>query len=217
VSYHVFDRLLGFPTQHLFSFIDYCGTHRDVSIPAWPVDLVERLQLVFCNESLHQFSHTARRAGAYVEHAESVYVFGERLFECDPVCFHEVDHMDLVPQTSAVLGVIVLPEDREFGQLADRHLLDVRQQVVWNPVGIVAEQTLFVVANHVEVPQHHPRERFIRGAVVSNDVFPLLLGAAVHVVRIKRVGFSALGIFSINTCGRGEYQVVDLEFVAKCE
>eukprot|EP00962_Isochrysis_galbana_P007957 scaffold2169_cov54-Isochrysis_galbana.AAC.1 len=55
--------------------------------------------------------------------------------------------------TGAVMRGVVVPEDAELVALADRHLLYVRHQVVWDAFGILAYQARLMRSHRVEVAE----------------------------------------------------------------
>ena len=61
--------------------------------------------------------------------------------------------MDVIPHAGSVVRIVIVAENRQMGQLADRHLSDVRHKVVRDTVRILTDPAAFVRADGVEVTE----------------------------------------------------------------
>ena len=91
--------------------------------------------------------------------------------------------VDVVADAGAVGGGIVVPEHGEMWSLAHRHLLDVRHQVVRDPLRVLADLARLVRAHRVEVPQQDDVPRRVGLVDVLEDVLDEELRPPVRVGR----------------------------------
>ena len=75
--------------------------------------------------------------------------------------------VDVVADAGAVGGGIVVPKHGEMWSLAHRHLLDVRHQVVRDPLRVLADLARLVRAHRVEVAQQDDIPRVVGAVDVS--------------------------------------------------
>ena len=97
------------------------------------------------------------------------------------VSLGQIHHVDVVADTRAVGGIVVVAEDVEEGTAARSHLGDVGEQVIGDALGILTHETRLVGAHGVEVAQdaHRP----VGGGLVDvgQNALDHLLGLAVGV------------------------------------
>lgn len=88
-------------------------------------------------ESMDHFEDRSRTAGAEVVDIEA----GFKPMNGGEMAFREVYYMDIIAETGAVFGFVVIAENVEFGELAGSNFHDIGHEVVWDAVGVFAEKT----------------------------------------------------------------------------
>ena len=87
--------------------------------------------------------------------------------------------MDVVAHARPVGGVVVVAEHLQSRALADRHLADVRHQVVGRAPRVFADQPAFMCAHRVEVAQQCDAPTGVGPLDIAQDVLAHQLGGAV--------------------------------------
>ena len=95
----------------------------------------------------------------------------------------QIHNVDVIPDTCAVRGVVIVAVDLDMIQLAGCHLCHIRHQVVGDAVGVLAQQTAHVCADGVEIPQRHRREVGVSRTDIPQDLFDHHLGIAIGIGR----------------------------------
>ncbi len=121
----------------------------------------------------------------------------------------QIYHVDIVADTGAVMGLVIIPVDVQIRALALRHLRDVGEQVVGNPLRILADEPRRMRADRVEVPQERNTPRGIRPVQIAQNALNHLFGLTVWVGCFSQpVGFPDRDALrrAVHRCGRTEYQ-----------
>ena len=105
VTAHIHEGLFGLPAQNLCTLGRIGIAGGDVTGTAVN-DLVGQLQTVGLVEGLDHIQHGIANAGAQIEHFTAL-VFVNILNGCN-MALSQVHHMDVIPHTGAVMGVIVI-------------------------------------------------------------------------------------------------------------
>ena len=93
----------------------------------------------------------------------------------------KVHDVDIVADAGAVRRVVIVSEDTEAYQLAHCNLGDIGQQVVRDPLRVLADPSGRMGADGVEIPEQHDVPLRIRRVQVREDLFQHGLGAAVGI------------------------------------
>ena len=93
----------------------------------------------------------------------------------------QIHYMDVVPNTRAVRGRVVVAEDIETLAAAHGHLANVWHEVVGAPLGILADQTAFMGADRVEISQKGDPPIRIGDINVLKNLFDHELGVAIRI------------------------------------
>ena len=108
----------------------------------------EQLNLL---EGMYDVQHTVAGAGTQIENFATGVVCN--IFDSHHMALGKVYHMDIVPYTGTIVGVVVVAVDTQILPSANGNLGDVGHQVIGNTPRIFADFTAFVGANGVKVPQ----------------------------------------------------------------
>ena len=127
----------------------------------------------------------------------------KHIFYCAQMSVRKVADVDIVPHARAVGGIIIVTENAQPFKLADCYLTDVRQKIVRNTVGVLADKSRRVRADRVEIAQQRDRPLVVGGVNVFEYLLDHQLGVAVG---IGRAGGHILnvryGIYrSVDCCG----------------
>ena len=69
------------------------------------------------------------------------------------MAYSQIDPMDIIADPGSVRRCIVVAENRELGQLTNRHLRYIRYQIIENTIGIFAYPTAFMGADRIEITE----------------------------------------------------------------
>ena len=100
-------------------------------------------------EGLNHLKDRGRMAGTEVVSSEA----GLQAVDGGKMATGEVDNMDEITLAGAVGGVVIVTEDAELGEFAGGDFHDVGHEVVWDAVGILAEEAGCVIADRVEIAE----------------------------------------------------------------
>ena len=127
--------------------------------------------------------------------------------------------VDVVADAGAVGGGIVVPKHGEMWSLAHRHLLDVRHQVVRDPLRVLADHPRRVRAHRVEVAQQAHVPLGPRRGEVAEDLLVEELRVAVRVRRPRReaLGHGHRRRIAVHGRRRREDDVADAGVVHRLE
>ncbi|MCY1546973.1 hypothetical protein D9M68_830040 [compost metagenome] len=97
--------------------------------------------------------------------------------------FGQIDHMDVVTNPRTVLSGVVVSENRKLLKLPDRHLANVRQEVIGDSVGVFTNQPTFMGTHGIEVPQQCNAPAGVGVCEIAQQLLDHQLRAAVRVCR----------------------------------
>ena len=123
----------------------------------------------------------------------------------------QIHHMDIVAHAGAIRGGVVVAKDVHFFQLADRHLGDIRHQVIGDAVGVLTDEAGLVGADGVEVAQQRHIQAGISLADILQDTLGEGLGGAVGVgggTHREVLGNGHAGGVAVDGGGRAEHEVL---------
>ena len=89
--------------------------------------------------------------------------------------------MDVVPDTGAVMGVVVISVDTQEFPAAHRHLGDVGHQVIGNAPGVLTDAAGCVGTDGIKIPQQSNAPLAVGMGHAGEDLFRHVLGPAVGV------------------------------------
>ena len=69
------------------------------------------------------------------------------------MAFGQVDDVDVISDAGSIDGLVIVSEDTEEWELANRNLSDVWHEVVWKAVWIFAKKARWVATDWVEVSE----------------------------------------------------------------
>ena len=120
------------------------------------------------------------------------------------MAFGEVNDVDVVADTGAVDGVVVVAVDADEFASADGDLGDVGEEVVWCAAWVFADEAAWVGADWVEVAQDCYVPVVVRDAVVTQDLFDhkLCLPVRVSNANANTTGFGEWKCFRVTVNGR---------------
>ena len=93
----------------------------------------------------------------------------------------EIAHVDVVTHTGSVGRVVIVAKDVYALALADRHLRDVREQVVGDALGVLAHESRGVCPDGVEVAEKDDVPLGVCRVEVGEDLLDHPLGPAIGV------------------------------------
>ena len=125
--------------------------------------------------------------GSQVVDADSGVAFES--LKCLHMALCQVNDVDVVANSSSVMGGIVVSEDAEGLKLADGHLGDIGNQVVGNTLGILTDESALMGSDRVEVSEKHYVPLGISGMKIGKDLLQHALGLS---VRVSDVSLGAL-------------------------
>ena len=103
------------------------------------------------------------------------------------VALGKVGYMDIVAHTCAIVGIIVIPENLQLVQPANRHAGNIGHEVVRNPHRVFTNLARFMRTNRVEVSQKHRPFCRVGCGPVADDLLDKELGPAIGVCRLQRM------------------------------
>ena len=65
----------------------------------------------------------------------------------------QIHHMDIIPDAGTVGRIIIVAVHHHFRPQPRRHLRHIGQQIVGNPVGVLAQKPAGMGADRIEIPQ----------------------------------------------------------------
>ena len=101
--------------------------------------------------------------------------------------FREINDVDIVADSCAVVGFVVVSENGQMIKFPRCDLRDVWHEIVRDPFRIFADKPRFVRSYRVEIAQKHdiPRIRVVRfdvsGVEIDEDLFKHRLGLTVRI------------------------------------
>ena len=147
---HVIDGFFCSPAQHFCSLVGLGVAAGNVST-ATGHDLVRNVLAAGLGEGLDHVQDTTALAGTQVDGMPTRMVL--RKFQGSQVAVYQVHNVDVVADTGAIRGVVVIPKYAEVGALAMGNLSDIGHEVVGDAVGALANKTAGVGPYRVEVAQ----------------------------------------------------------------
>ena len=135
--------------------------------------------MVHFHEGVDHVQHAVANAGAQVEHLAALLTLGVVHGSHMTLC--QVNHMDVVPDTGAVVGGVVVAEDAQLLPAANGGLGDEGHQVVGNAPGVLAQQTGLVGTDGVKVPQQNHAPLGVGVGNAGENLLGHILGPAVGV------------------------------------
>ena len=128
---------------------------------------------------MEHIQHTVTNARTQVVDADPLPVF--QLFNSLHMAFCQVHHMDVVAHSGPIRRVIIIAKYIEMFQLAHCHLGNIRNQVVGDPLWILADQAALMGSDGIKVAQKDHIPLIIRGMQVSEDLLQHSFGASVRI------------------------------------
>ena len=89
--------------------------------------------------------------------------------------------MDVVTDSGSVMGIIIVPEDTQTFQLADRNLGNIGNQVVRNPLRVLSDPSGLMGPDRIEVTEQHDIPLRIPYVQVCQDLFQHPLRLSVRI------------------------------------
>ena len=130
------------------------------------------------------------------------------------VAASEVDDVDVVAETGTVGCFVIVAKDMKLRELAGGDFHDVGHEVIWDAVGVLAEETGDVVADGIEVAKGDDIKLGVGYAEVFQDFFDHVFSLAVWVGELdtSRKGFDALldTLVAVNGGGGGENELLHI-------
>src|SRR5699024_9830176 len=110
-------------------------------------------------KSLNYIQYAVTLTGAQVVsyYARTFRQFIER-FE---VANSQIHYVDIIAYAGAVVSRVIVTKDRQFLQLSDGYLGDIRHQVIRDIVGILTNAPAFMGTDRVEIAEQRYIPRFI--------------------------------------------------------
>ena len=93
----------------------------------------------------------------------------------------QIYHMDIISDTGAVRCIIVISENTQFRQLSNRHLHDIRHEIVRNSVRTLPEQAALVSPDGIEIAQKDHTPYRIRLLDITQDLLQHRLGPTIGI------------------------------------
>ena len=128
------------------------------------------------------------------------------------MAFGKVHHMDIVPDTGAVGGGIIIAEDRKLFQFTNSHLCHVGHEVVRNTGRIFTDEAGRMSTDGVEITQEHDAPLRIRDSLTFQDLFDHILGPAIGIGAARGRHILTVGhgiLVAVNGGGRGKDDLFD--------
>jgi hypothetical protein len=210
VAAHVGEGVSGLPAEDVFR-LGGVGVDGGEVARAARADHVGDGHAVDLGEGLDHVEHAVADAGAEVEDLAARVVIG--VVDGGEVAVGQVADVDVVAHAGAVGRVVVVAEDGQARQLADRDLRDVGHEVVGDAVRVLADEAGLVRAHGVEVAQQHDAEAGVGLAGAHEDLLDHELRPAVGVraaagLRGLREG---RGLVAVDRRGGGEHELMAAE------
>ena len=97
------------------------------------------------------------------------------------MAFGQVDDVDVIPDTGSVDGLVIVSEDAEEWEFANRDLSDIWHEVIWEAIWIFAKKSGWVSADWVEVSKQADVEVLVCFGGILKDSLNHDLGLAIWV------------------------------------
>ena len=134
----VFDGKRGFPTKLLPCFVDISEVLVYVARTARH-DLIWDLDAIGLFKGVDKLKNGSALAGSEVIDDEAWVAL--QAFEGSDMAFGQIDDVDVVSDAGSIDGLVIVSEDTEEREFANRNLSDVWHEVVWEAVWIFAKKT----------------------------------------------------------------------------
>mmetsp|Transcript_5051 Transcript_5051/g.14623 ORF Transcript_5051/g.14623 Transcript_5051/m.14623 type:complete len:275 (+) Transcript_5051:199-1023(+) len=209
---HFLDAVLRLPFQEIVRQLRVRVHLGDVSGP--PIhDAVRNRLAGGLAHPVHQVQDGDPPAGSQIDRLAAQVGGRVQLFESGHVAPRQVHHVNVIPDTGAVGGVVVAPKDTELGSPTDADLRDKGHQIVGDSLWVFPDAARGVGADGVEVSkdQHVP---FLggRGVGVPENLLDEEFRSAVRIRGRQPSRFPEgehLG-FSVDGGGRAKNEMADL-------
>ena len=201
VAAHIRDVVLGLPTHHALGLGGIAPVGGDVAGTAL-ADYVGQLLAAGLGEGGDDFEYRGAGAGAQVKDLDTGLavhpVEGGHVTRC------QVAHVDVVANTGAVGGGVIVAKDLNGLELTDGDLGDVRHQVVGDTLGILADQARRMGADGIEITEQHDVPLGVGGVDVHKDLLDHPLGPTIGVGRgLLRILLGDGRVVRVAVDGRG--------------
>ncbi len=115
--------------------------------------------------------------------------------------------MNIVAHTGSVRRVIIIAPNIQVFAFSDRNLRNIRHQVVWNAVRILAHCAALMRADRVKIAQQTDRPSVVRGVQIFENALDHIFCSAVRVGYAAHFHILCKGrdiVHAVNGCGRGK-------------
>ena len=169
--------------------------------------------MVHFHEGVHHIQHAVAHAGAQIEHIAAGVL--RDVLHRRHMTLGKIHHMDVVPDTGAVRGVVVVAEYGQLFPAAHCHLGDKGHQVVGDASGILADASALMGADGVEIPQQADAPVLVGKGDAGKDLLGHVLRPAVGVGAAAGTAVFPQGhpvVRGIDRRGGGEDQILAARF-----
>ena len=128
---------------------------------------------------MNHFQHAVTGAGAQIEHLTAGV--GAGVGHRRHMALGQIHHMDIIPDTGAIGGIVIVAENAEFLPAAHSHLGDKGHQIIGNTPGIFTDAAAFMGADGIEIPQKAHAPIGICYAQRLQDLLGHVLGPAIGI------------------------------------
>ena len=207
---HIRQRVLCLPAQQRCALFGIGIAGSDITGAAVRND-IGNCHTVDLDKGIDHIQHRVAGTGAQIKHLAAVMC--SSIGHGCHMALAQIHHMDVVPDTGAVVGVVIVAVNAEELPSAYGDLRDIRHQIIGNTPGILTDAAALMGTDGIEVAQQHHAPLGIGMGNTAQDLLGHVLGPAIGIGAAAGAAVFPQGHFVIrrvDRCRRGEDQPLDI-------